>query len=260
MLKKARPKIRGTIFSSPVDLSVDYEPPQYPKSDSERMFLAQALSSNFIFMDLIDEQRNLFIDAMQKETVNEKKMIIHQGDNGDFFYIVQTGKVNFVDGDENVGDCEAGGSFGELALLYNSPRAVSCIAASPTVTLWKVDQKTFRYLLARHAHSDQQNLKECVSKISIFQNLDESTISRFINAMVHVKFKKDDQIVQKGEVGTVFYIIQEGKVKIHDIGLGDSRYEDQIFGPSDWFGERALLTVSFPAEIARPCAAVLPPP
>jgi CRP-like cAMP-binding protein len=72
--------------------------------------------------------------------------------------------------------------------------------------------------------------------------LDESTISRFINAMTPVKFKKDDQIVQKGQVGTVFYIIQEGKVKIHDIGLGDSQYEDQIFGPGDSFGERALLT------------------
>jgi cAMP-dependent protein kinase regulator len=242
MLNKARPKIRATIFSTPVDMSVDFEPPQYPKSDAERKFLAQALSSNFIFMDLSDEQRNLFIDAMEKETVKEKKTIIHQGDNGDFFYILQTGKVNFVDGEDKVGDCEAGGSFGELALLYNSPRAVSCIAASPTVTIWKIDQKTFRYLLARHAHSDQQNLKECVHKISIFQNLDSSTISRFINAMTPVKFKKDDQIVQKGQVGTVFYIIQEGKVKIHDIGLGDSRYEDQILGPGDWFGERALLT------------------
>jgi cAMP-dependent protein kinase regulator len=82
-------------------------------------------------MDLSDEQRNLFIDAMQKETVEEKTTIIQQGDNGDFFYIVQTGKVNFLDGDENVGDCEAGGS--ELVSLYD-PRAVSCIAASPIVT------------------------------------------------------------------------------------------------------------------------------
>jgi CRP-like cAMP-binding protein len=39
---------------------------------------------------------------------------IHQGD---FFYVVESGHVNFVDGAEIVGSCTEGGSFGELALL-----------------------------------------------------------------------------------------------------------------------------------------------
>ena len=36
---------------------------------------------------------------------------------GDFFYVVESGQVNFVDGAEIVGSCTDGGSFGELALL-----------------------------------------------------------------------------------------------------------------------------------------------
>lgn len=39
---------------------------------------------------------------------------IHQGD---FFYVVESGQVSFVDGAEIVGSCTDGGSFGELALL-----------------------------------------------------------------------------------------------------------------------------------------------
>jgi CRP-like cAMP-binding protein len=223
-------------------MCADYEPIHYPKSNTERYFLTNALQDNFIFMDLSDTERNLFIDAMQKETVEENTRIIQQGDNGDFFYIVQAGTVNFLDGEERVGDSGPGSSFGELALLYNSPRAVSCDAASASVTLWKVDQMTFRYLVARHAHGQSTGLKDLVRKISIFANLDDSTISRFMCAMTHVQWKMGDRIVQKGQVGTVFYIIQEGSVKCHDIGLGDSRFEDQTLGPGDWFGERALLT------------------
>jgi len=241
ILTKNRPKIRGTIFSAPIDLTADFEPPVYAKSDKEKTFLEFALKDNFIFTDLSEEERSSFIDAMQKEECEKGTTIIQQGDNGDFFYIVETGKVVFLDGETNVGSCGAAGSFGELALLYNSPRAVSCVATS-AVRAWKVDQKTFRHLLAHHAHNHQKDLKELVRNISVFRDLDDSTISRFIGAMTHVHWNKGDRIVQKGDAGSVFYIVQEGSVNVHDIGLGDSKFEDLKMGPGDWFGERALLT------------------
>jgi len=50
------------------------------------------------------------------------------------------------------------------------------------------------------------------------------------------------RIINKGDVGEVFYILKEGRVKVHDIGFGDSQYVDQVLGPGDFFGERALLT------------------
>lgn len=40
----------------------------------------------------------------------------------------------------------------------------------------------------------------------------------------------------------MFYIIAEGKVKVHGIGLGDSQGVAQTYSEGDWFGERALLT------------------
>lgn len=44
--------------------------------------------------------------------------------------------------------CERGGSFGELALLYNAPRAATVVAASRTA-LWTLDRKTFKVRFAR---------------------------------------------------------------------------------------------------------------
>jgi cAMP-dependent protein kinase regulator len=69
---------------------------------------------------------------------------------GDYFYVLEDGHVSFsVDG-KYIGACShGGGSFGELALLYNCPRAVTCIA-NTDCRVWKVDQKTFRYMLANN--------------------------------------------------------------------------------------------------------------
>lgn len=239
---------RGTIYNPAIDLeNDDFEIPSYPKTNAQVAFLQEVLKDNFIFMDMTDKEFRQFIGAMQHETVSAGKQIIQQGDVGDFFYIVESGTVDFIQEDgvasKNavVGTCEAGGSFGELALLYNSPRAVSCLATT-SATLWKVDQRTFRYLLVMHDHRHHREMKELIGKIPIFKDLNYATISRFVKSLTPVHWKEGTRIVQKGEEGSVFYIIQSGNVKVHDIGLGDSQLKDLELGPGDWFGERALLT------------------
>lgn len=184
----------------------------------------------------------MLINAMQEEIVKKGATIIKQGDVGDYFYVVESGKIEFMLDEQPVGTAGSGGCFGELALLYDTPRAVSCVAASETVSLWKVDQKNFRQLLAQTCNSEKQVTKDIVRKIPLFNHLEDAIICRFINAMTLVKWKKGDRIVQKGEEGNVFYIIQDGGVRVHDIGLGDSNIEDQILEAGASFGESALLT------------------
>jgi cAMP-dependent protein kinase regulator len=254
---------RQAINSKPVQLDVNYVIQSYPKTPDERKFLEATIMNSFIFMDLSPWERNMLLDALQPETVPENTVVIQQGDTGDYFYIVESGSVDYYLGDKpvseeveirkralkvpseygkNVGTCVKGGSFGELALLYDCPRAVSCITSSPTVTLWKVDQQTFRRTVTRHAQKESSELKGLIRKITLFKDLDETTVSRFIHSMTTVFWKEGDRIVQKGEEGTVFYIIKEGTVKCHDIGLGESTFEDLVLGPGNWFGERAILT------------------
>jgi cAMP-dependent protein kinase regulator len=62
----------------------------------------------------------------------EGDIIINQGDDGDNFYIIDNGSVDVliktIGSDEDaklVKTCVAGDSFGELAIMYNAPRAVS---------------------------------------------------------------------------------------------------------------------------------------
>ncbi|KAL7581717.1 hypothetical protein ACA910_022257 [Epithemia clementina (nom. ined.)] len=232
---------RKTIFSCPIELEEDYKPPIFTKTIMQKGFLLDSMRENFLFLSMTDAEKDMFVIAMEPQDFKAGTTIIQQGDVGDFFYIVSDGVVNFIKDGKQVGSCPRGGSFGELALLYDSPRAASCVAETD-VSVYRVDQKTFRLMLARHADEHHQDIRGLIRSISIFKNLDETTLNRFTRTMTPVSFKQGDRIVQKGEIGNVFYIIQEGQVRIHDIGLGDSKFVDQILRPGDWFGERALLT------------------
>lgn len=239
-----RSKRRERIAAKKIDVSNhDLDIINFPKTEHEREFLDEALGENFIFSDLNDAERHKLIDAMEKEVVPMGKTIIKQGDVGDFFYIVEDGTVNFfVDGDvDPVGSCSNGESFGELALLYDAPRAATCQAAVKTI-LWKVDQSTFRLLLARQAVSREETLVGWLKKVPLFGTLSDAQIRKFGETLTPVKFSAGERIVNKGDTGDIFYIISEGKVKVHEIGLGDSQGVVQTYTQGDFFGERALLT------------------
>lgn len=229
------------VFAQPLDLTGDFTPPSFPKSDAAIQFIDASLADNFIFASLSSKERRSLIDAMCLQTVPAGTLIIQQGEVGDYFYVVEDGHVSFsVDGN-HVGACTRGASFGELALLYNCPRAATCLA-NTDCRLWKVDQLTFRYMLANNTANQQKDIHDTLRKVPFLSELDDQALVKISDALTTVTFPEGERIINKGDVGEVFYILREGTVTVHDIGFGDSQYVDQVLGPGDWFGERALLT------------------
>jgi CRP-like cAMP-binding protein/tRNA A-37 threonylcarbamoyl transferase component Bud32 len=238
---RVRPQRGQNVFAQPLDLTDDFVTPSYPKSDAAIQFIDNSLADNFIFASLTPRERRLLIDAMMMETVPAGTIIIQQGEVGDFFYVLEEGHVSFsVDGN-HVGACSRGASFGELALLYNCPRAATCLA-NTDCRLWKVDQRTFRHMLANNTANQQKDIHDVLRKVPFLSELEDRDLVRISDALTSVSFPEGERIINKGDVGEVFYILRDGTVKVHDIGFGDSRYVDQVLGPGDWFGERALLT------------------
>lgn len=229
------------VFAEPLDMSEDFAIPSYPKSGAAVQFIDESLADNFIFASLTREERRLLIDAMKADSVPAGTVIINQGEVGDYFYVVEDGNISFAVDGNHVGACTRGASFGELALLYNCPRAATCIA-NTDCRLWKVDQRTFRYMLANNNANQQKDVLDVLRKVQFLANLEEGMLIKIADALTTVSFQEGDRIINKGDVGEVFYILKEGRVKVHDIGLGDSQYVDQVMGPGDFFGERALLT------------------
>lgn len=70
-------------------------------------------------------------------------VIIKQGDDGDNFYILDTGVCEVYKDDNLVLTCTEAMSFGELALMYNAPRAAT-VKVKENAKVWALDRQTFK--------------------------------------------------------------------------------------------------------------------
>lgn len=234
------------IAMAPVKIDENYSFPKFPKTSDERELLASAVSNNFIFSETDPSQREKLLDAFEKYEVGEGSNIITEGEMGDFFYIIQFGNVVFTKQGVEVGKAGPGMSFGDLALLYDSPRAATCLAME-ACTLWRVDQTTFHQILANSSVSGDRQTMKILRKVDFLSNLSDEYIAKIASAVTPKNFKKGETIIQKGDLGTVFYILKSGSVMVKDIdsgvisGQSNIGYDNMILKPGDFFGERAIL-------------------
>jgi len=231
----------ANVFAKPLTDVEDFVAPSFPKTDRGTKFLKDALSEKFIFSGLTDEELMLLINAMHRYKFHANEAIIEQGDTGDYFYVLRKGQVRFLVDGTNVGEASNGVSFGELALLYDSPRAATVLAVSECLT-YRVDQHTFRTLLASNKNQEEKKRVELLRRVEIFNGIGSKELTKIAEAMTQIHLKDGKLIIRKGDVGSVFYIIQNGEVKISEIGLGDDQCGDRILKPGQYFGERALVT------------------
>ena len=90
-------------------------------------------------MGLDDKDMNIVIDAMESKNLKSNETVIKEGEPGEVLYIVESGTLKcykFLNNtDTFLKNFEKGDVFGELALLYNAPRAATIIADSDS-ELW----------------------------------------------------------------------------------------------------------------------------
>ena len=99
-----------------------------------------------LFRHLETEQKEFITRAMFVVDVKAGDTIISQGDDGDNFYVIDRGNVECFkyedspDDEKLVHTYSPGGAFGELAIMYNAPRAATCRAISEC-RLFALDRK-----------------------------------------------------------------------------------------------------------------------
>jgi len=221
----------------------DYIPTEYPKPESVKRLIRGALEKNKfseVFKQFRVEELNKFILYMESETVPEGGLIMQQGDEGDNFYVIESGSVTIEVNGKRVATGKAGDSFGELALIYGSPRAAT-IKARATTKLWKVDRDTFRNTMAKVASKSRGEIMAALRSVDLLSTLKDPELSAIADVVFTKSFNKGQKIISKGEEGKIFYMVKEGSVLCTDAG-SSGQFKDQVLGPGMYFGERALLT------------------
>eukprot|EP00003_Mantamonas_plastica_P025253 TRINITY_DN4911_c0_g2_i7.p1 TRINITY_DN4911_c0_g2~~TRINITY_DN4911_c0_g2_i7.p1 ORF type:complete len:247 (+),score=60.58 TRINITY_DN4911_c0_g2_i7:27-743(+) len=147
-----------------------WEPPVYEKTEEELERIFAVCDKNILFSDLDKEQRKLIGDAIFSKELKDGDVIIQQGDTGDYFYVIDSGICDvFVNGNK-VLRCKQNDSFGELALMYDSPRAATVQSVGES-RLWALDRKTFKRILLNSTKAKRERYGNFLASIEFLNPL-----------------------------------------------------------------------------------------
>lgn len=228
----------------------NWAPPVFPKSDEQKGRLRHAISPNFLFSNLEEAQLNQLLNALQEKPIPAKGIkVINQGESGDYFYVVEKGKFDVhinksghlqpgADGmGEKVASIEPGGSFGELALMYNTPRAATVVSVEPS-TIWSLDRVTFRRVLMTSAYKRRQLYESFLAEVPLLEGLTDYERSKIADALHTEKYTSGHTIIKEGDPGENFFFLESGEAEVFKQG-----HEKPVhhYKKGDYFGELALL-------------------
>lgn len=222
--------------------AANYQRVVIPKDAETAKALRSVMCKNLLFAHLdIDEQKAIE-DAMFPVEKRKGETIIEQGEDGDNFYVIDSGEVDVFVNNEFCVSIKEGGSFGELALIYGTPRAATVVAKSDVVKLWAIDRLTYRAILMGSTMRKRKLYDEFLSKVQILADLDKWERANVADALERCNFEPGTHVVEQGQPGDEFFIIVEGEAQVLQKRSDEAPFEIVgNLGPSDYFGEIALL-------------------
>lgn len=135
----------------------EWKPIVVPKANDVKQRLRDRLLQAFMFQALDEKSLNIVIDACAEVQFKTGDQIIEQGDPiGDCMYVLESGSLKCTklypgkDEPTFLKDYLPGEGFGELALLYNAPRAAT-IVANVDSAVWRLDRGTFNHIVKASA-------------------------------------------------------------------------------------------------------------
>jgi len=229
-----------------------FEAPVFQKTPDQRARLETSCNRGFMFRALEPPELAKVIDAMQEKTISQAGVtVIKQGDEVQEadagLYVLEEGSLavhKAKQGDQGMGPkvwqyTSQGDSFGELALLYNCPRAATVITDGPC-KLWYLQRNAFNGLVKDACMRKREEYGEFIKNVPILKTLEQSEIGKLADVLRARQMKKGDVLVTEGEAGDTFFLLVAGACAATVQGKEVKAYNQK----GDFFGELALKTGS----------------
>lgn len=241
---------RSSIMCKQI-LSEDFEPPVFAKSDAEERFLYQVLASIIFMKHLTRKELKVLAAAMKRVDFEDKTTIVRQGDEGDKFFVVEEGTCDIEVKDvgkvmeipHHAEDGPPRRFFGELALLYDAPRAATVTSAG-AVKAWSLDRATFKSILQDSDHKKIALYARFIQSVPAFRDLTVWQTRVLCQSLTPIDYAQGDVVVSQGDEGNDFFIIESGTADCFKTRADDPSAPPLLVGTckeGDFFGELALL-------------------
>lgn len=197
------------------------------------------------------------LDADQKDKIvkafsgpvmkNSGEDVITQGDIGDTFYLLESGEVDVYkkkpDAEEiKVHTYKSGDAFGELALMYNAPRAATCrVPEGGQAKLWALDRVSFKVIVVAAAMIKRETYQGFLESVPILSTLNPGELQTLADSLAEEKYSDGTSICTQGEEGNYFYIIKDGSAVCSVVDAAGESKDVATLEKGGYFGEVALM-------------------
>ena len=165
---------------------------------------------------------------------DENDLICKQGDPGNSFFVIEKGIADVIVDEKVKKQVKTGQCFGDLALLYNAPRAAT-IKVKETCFLWSLARQDFRRTADEIGIKESNENRKVIDTIAFFETMTDMQKEAIASVLLLQKFAPGENIVNEGDIAASFYIIKEGNVVIIK-----GEKELRKLKKGDSFGELAL--------------------
>jgi len=240
---KARASVSAEAYGA-WNVKVAFTPPVHPKDDAQKARLEGVLKKSFMFSNVVSKDFDVLLMAVQEAVFEPGAVIIKEGDDGDCLFVIEEGSPvckKLIDGENKVvKTCTTGDVFGELALLYNAPRAASVESGDSKCVCWKLDRETFNAIVKDAAQARLSKYDDFLKSVTLLSGIGNYERTQIAEVLKSESFNKDDVIVRQEEPGDKFYIVEEGTLKATKLIDGEEK-KVMDYKSGDYFGELALL-------------------
>lgn len=218
-----------------------------PKSADVTARLLAVVSKSPLLRTLDEKQKETIVNAFNGPITKQPgENIIIQGEIGDVFYLLEDGNVDVYISKKGQPEAKVhtytpGNAFGELAIMYNAPRAATCRAQTPC-RLWALDRVSFKVIVVAAAMLKRETYMGFLKRVPLLAQLTEMELSTLADSLAEENFNDGDTVFRQGDDGDYFYIVKEGTALCSQRDAAGQSKIVATLHTGDYFGEIALLT------------------
>jgi len=155
----------------------NFKPRVVDKTDQTKSKIRARLNQSFLFQALNEEELRIVVDAMDEKKYAPGETVIQQGEDGYELFVVESGTLScfkLFSGQSQatfLKHYQAGDAFGELALLYNAPRAATIVADNDSL-LWSLDRETFNHIVKDASRNRREKYENFLTKVKLLESME----------------------------------------------------------------------------------------
>ena len=249
-IRKASIKMRSSVSAEAYgawNKKVDFVARKIPKTNDQLRRIIQVINKCFMFSSLDRSEKEVLAMAFEERRFSNEESVITQGEDGNELFVVDSGEFacfkqfSKEDSPKFLKNYCCGEAFGELALLYNVPRAAT-IKARDEGVCWVLDRDCFNNIVKEASQKKRERYEQFLTGVELLREIDSYERSQIADALQSVSYMGGEYIIREGEIGDVLYFIEEGEaIATKTLNPGLPPVEVLQYSAGNYFGELALL-------------------